>query len=260
MTKKLNRPAMALILVMIAVVMVSIIVASIYYRSANKSVDPRIEEARRLYSKYDSYARKGDFYRIFSLLDSIEAIYSSQAHYRDSYETAVIRNNRAAALITLSIYGDSVRADFNPYYLVDSDSLNKLAEEQLLNAVSVYRGWLEMYQGLTEEEILEKISASFFNNFIAGTASDSARYLKARTKEIYNTIAETDRRLSVCYTNLGVLCRQREEYEAAVKYYREALGLWDRNLSAENNLNALFGLPARKRNFLQKLFPPDRDD
>ena len=84
--------------------------------------------------------------------------------------------------------------------------------------------------------------------------------IDARAKEIYKTIAESGRRLSVCYTNLGVIYRQRGEFEKAIRQYEKALELWDRNLDAENNINILLGHPLKKRNIIQKLFPPDRDD
>ena len=72
-------------------------------------------------------------------------------------------------------------------------------------------------------------------------------------------LKETDRRLSVCYTNLGVIERTRGNYQEAIMNYEKALNLWDRNLEAENNLNRLLGRPIKKRNLLQKLFPPDRE-
>ena len=34
--------------------------------------------------------------------------------------------------------------------------------------------------------------------------------------------------------------------------------LWDRNLTAKNNLNVLLGQPMEKRNVIQRMFPPDR--
>ena len=85
------------------------------------------------------------------------------------------------------------------------------------------------------------------------------KYIKARTKDIEKAILENDRRLSVCYTNLGIVFRQREQYKQAAEQYKKALELWDRNLNAENNLNVLLGKPLKKRNIIQKLFPPERD-
>ncbi|TFH39527.1 MAG: hypothetical protein E4G95_00910 [Bacteroidia bacterium] len=251
---------MALIFIMGAVVVISIIIASIYYRSSNKSVDSRVVEARQLYSEYNNYARSGNYYRIFSLLDSVESIYASYLHYTDSYERGVILNNRAAALLTLALYRDSIRVDYNPYYNISIDSINKIAETNLVRAITIYSDWKNRFENRSAEEIEEMIKDDFLLDFNPLSADESARYLKSRAEEILKSISETDRRLSVCYTNLGVLSRQKGEYDLAVKYYREALALWDRNLSAENNLNAIFGNPPKRRNILQRLFPPDRKD
>ncbi|MEA1885848.1 MAG: hypothetical protein U9N72_01385 [Bacteroidota bacterium] len=84
------------------------------------------------------------------------------------------------------------------------------------------------------------------------------KYIEKRADEIMKAVEETDRRLSVCYTNMDVIRRQRGEYEAAVRCYEKALDLWVRNLSAENNLNTLHGKPLKKRNIIQNLFPPEK--
>ena len=72
-------------------------------------------------------------------------------------------------------------------------------------------------------------------------------------------LLENNRRLSVCYTNLGLISRFQGNYEDAVKQYEKALALWDRNLDAENNLNKLLNRPIKKRNIIQTLFPPEKD-
>ena len=69
---------------------------------------------------------------------------------------------------------------------------------------------------------------------------------------------ETDRRVSVCYTNLGIILRSRDDNEGAAEMYIKALELWEMNLEAENNLNRLLGRPLKKRNIIQKLFPPEK--
>ena len=68
-------------------------------------------------------------------------------------------------------------------------------------------------------------------------------------------IKETPRRLSVSYTNLGIMYRFREDYENAALSYKKAMDLWEDNLSAENNLNILLGRPLKKRSLLRKIFP-----
>jgi tetratricopeptide (TPR) repeat protein len=253
-----NRPTRALILVMIALVITGLVIAKTYYARANNSIDPRIIPARQLYSKYDSYASIGNYYRLFSLLDSIETIYKKYNHYSNSYELGVLNNNRSAALITIALYSDSIRVDFNPFFGANRDSLLLMAEEKALGAIEYYESWLLRYRGKSNDEISNEIEEQFFSDFIVESDREREIYLKARTKEISVALLEADRRLSVSYTNLGVLYRVKGDLEGAAKQYEKALGLWDRNLSAENNVNSLLGRPIKKRNILQKLFPPER--
>lgn len=253
-----NKKTRALIIIMIALVISGILIAKIYYGSENNSVDPRVVPARELYAKYDEYAREGDYHKIFSLLDSVEMIYSSYSHYKNSFEMGVLHNNRAAALITIALYSDSIDAGFNPFYGSHPDTVMKLAGSELDRAIDIYDEWLEDYSDKSEEGISEIIDTEFRKDLDADEAQLIEKYRDARSREIVMAVKETGRRLSVCYTNLGVIKRYNEEYEEAVRCYQKALELWDRNLSAENNLNALLGRPLKKRNFIQKMFPPER--
>ncbi len=253
-----NKKTRALIIIMIALVITGILIAKIYYRSENSSIDPRVVPAREMYARYDEYARQGDYHRIFALLDSVQDVYDSYPHYRQSYEVGVVYNNRAAALITIALFSDSIQADHNPWYGESTDSLLTLAEKNIDKAIFAYDRWLEDYKGLDKEEIKAVIKPGFSDGLNVDKPDLVERYLEKRAEEIIMAVKETGRRLSVCYTNMGVIKRQRKEYEEAVRCYEKAMSLWDRNLSAENNLNALLGRPLKKRNIIQKLFPPER--
>ncbi|MDZ7738025.1 MAG: tetratricopeptide repeat protein [Bacteroidales bacterium] len=253
-----NKKTRALIIIMIALVITGILIAKIYYSSENRSVDPRVIPARELYAGYDEYAREGDYHKIFALLDSVQDVYDAYPHYRQSYETGVIYNNRAAALITIALFGDSIQAEHNPWHGESTDSLLTMAERYIERAIAIYDSWLEDYEGLDREEVMAVIEPGFSDGLDTDNPDRVDRYLEKRAEEIIMAVKETDRRLSVCYTNLGVIKRQRKEYEEAVRCYEKAISLWDRNLSAENNLNALLGRPLKKRNIIQKLFPPER--
>ena len=255
----INSSTRALILIMSALVVIGILIARSYYGNINRSIDPRITEARELYAKYDSYAQEGNYYSVFALLDSIENIYGATKYYEGSFEIGILYNNRAAALLTISMFPDSIPTKYNPYSGSTVDSLVTLAEINILKAISLYDNWLIGFPGKSREQICEIIEPQFMDGLECIPSDLKKKYLVARAKDIEKAISENDRRLSVCYTNLGIVFRQRKQYEEAVRYYEKALGLWDRNLSAENNLNLLLGRPIKKRNIIQKLFPPDRD-
>lgn len=253
-----NRATGTLIIIMTVLVITGFFIARQYYRSVNSAVDPRIVPARELYSRYDNYAREGDYHKIFNLLNSVEDVYKSYPHYKNSFEMGVIYNNRAAAYITIALFSDSIRVDYNPLFDIESDSIMNMAETNLKKAMSIYKQWLDNYRNKNREEVVEIIEAEFSKNMSAVEPDLINKYLESRADEIINAVEETDRRLSVCYTNMGVIKRYRGQYEEAVRCYERALELWDRNLSAENNLNTLLGKPLKKRNIIQKLFPPEK--
>ena len=88
-----NKSTRALILIMCALVFFGVLISHFYYKNSNESVDPRVVDARKLYEKYNSYTQANDFNAIFTLMDSIEMIYSGIEHYNNSYETGVLYNN-----------------------------------------------------------------------------------------------------------------------------------------------------------------------
>lgn len=249
-----------LILIMIAVVIIGLLIARSYYGNSNSSVDPRIREARELYESYDGLARAGDFQRIFALLDSIEHIYVAFGHYRNSFELGVLENNRAAALLTIALYRDSVPERNPPFNKLSTDSLVSLAEEHVKRAISIYENWNARYGGKTSEMLEEMTRDGFREGLESYEPEEVEAFHKTRIKEIEASVPENDRRLSVCYTNLGLVMRYRGNYQQALHHYEKALALWDRNLDAENNLNKLLNRPLKKRNFIQKMFPPERDN
>jgi tetratricopeptide (TPR) repeat protein len=247
------------VLVMVILVGIGIGIAKVYYRNINSSVDPRIMPARELYASYDELARTGDYHAIFLLMDSIEKIYSSLDHYKGSFELGVLDNNRAAALITLALHRDSLPHAVDPFPERSSDSLIADAEQFIRRAIGRYEAWNAQFTGLSPELIREEINPNFFEGLQSYTEEERERFLKARIREIEAAIVENQRRMSVCRSNLGLIYRYQGNYELAVGQYEKSLELWDRNLDAENNLNRLLNRPLKKRNFIQKLFPPEKD-
>jgi tetratricopeptide (TPR) repeat protein len=247
-----NNKTRALILIMCALVLSGIAISHFYYRSVNESVDPRIVEARKLYEKYNLYTQNNDLISVFYLMDSIEQVYASYPHYENSYEVGVLYNNRAATYITLGLFSDNIQ-------LVAQDSLFNLAEAAASKSAEIYTLWLDRFSEMESDDIEHDISEDFLQGLDGYDDGEKMRFLKRRVKEIVESQSETPRRLSVSYTNLGVIYRQRQDYESAANFYKKAIDLWGANLTAENNLNILLGRPIKKRNLIQKLFPPERD-
>ena len=243
-----NKNTRALILIMSALVVLVIIITRIYYTSVNKSVDPRVLEARNLYEKYNFYAQNSEFDSVFLLMDAIELIYNSTKHYKNSFETGVLYNNRSASFLTMALYSKD--------YLNDSiiqDSLINLAELAARRSIDIYDSWLLKYDTKSPEEVERIVSDDFYSGLENYSDEQKSKFLKKRIKEVLEAQAETSRRLSVSYTNLGIIYRHKLLYEDAARYYKKAIDLWDRNLTAENNLNLLLGRPLTKRNFIQKI-------
>jgi tetratricopeptide (TPR) repeat protein len=115
------------------------------------------------------------------------------------------------------------------------------------------------FSGKNEDAIIQEIESDFLDGLEQIPVKEQQSYLEKRVEEIIVAQHETKRRLSVSYTNLGIIHRHRGEFEEASEYYQKAFTLWEDNLTARNNLNILLGRPVEKRNFLEKLFPPDKD-
>lgn len=247
-----NKKTRALIMIMGALVLSGIAISYLYYKNINESIDPRIVKARTLYEKYNLYAQSNEFDSIFLLMDSIELIYTNFDHYKDSYEVGVLYNNRAASFLTMALYTNDIKE-------IDQDSIINLAEIAVKKSIEIYNHWLGKFQNKSLIEIENIISNDFYTGLEKYNADQKNKFLKNRINEIQDSQKETKRRLSVSYTNLGIIDRHKLLYESAANCYKKAIDLWDRNLTAENNLNVLLGRPIKKRSFIQRLFPPDRD-
>jgi len=222
-----------------------------YYKSENASVDPRIVPARTLYEKYNGFAAEGQFDSVFLLMDTIESIYKGIEHYSRSYELGVIYNNRSAAWLTLALHSQVLDS-------TERDSLIILADNAVRKSLDIYTAW-EIWSGRMDQAVIaDSVSGDFTAAMPNEDEKQLNRYIKTRINELEDGREEVKRRMSVSYTNLGIVYRYREEYDSAALCYQKALELWDRNLTAENNLNILLGRPLKKRNIIQRMFPPDR--
>jgi tetratricopeptide (TPR) repeat protein len=236
---------------MSVLVVVVIIISQRYFRHQNQLVDPRIVHARELYSSYNNLAEAGAFDSIFLLLDKIERIYTHVEHYRNSYEVGVISNNRAALWLTMGLQGE-------PADSARQDSLIMLASEALQTSIRIYEAWEKQFGHGDTALCRRQVAEKFLEGLEQYDPAQQEQFLDKRVSEIIQSAGEVKRRLSVSYTNMGVVHRHHARYDSAAQCYSRALELWDRNLTAENNLNLLLGLPQKKQNIIQRLFPPER--
>lgn len=248
----INKSTRILILIMSILVFLGLVISHFYYKGINESVDPRIVEARKLYEKYNLFAQNNSLDSILCLMDTIDSIYTRHNHYKDSYERGVLYNNKAAAYLSMAVKsGEKDGLVF--------DSLLCIAEIEVKKSIEIYQSWINLFDSLNEHEIEQKIIHDFSSGLEKYSEKQIGKYLENRIKEISNAQIETKRRLSVSLTNLGIIYHKRKQYKLAAEYYSEAYELWDQNLTAENNLNLLLGRPLRKRNLLQKIFPPKKN-
>ena len=252
MIRTKNKFPGTLILVMSALVFIALIIARQYYRGINQSADPRIVDARELYEKYNAFAQAEQYDSVFWLMDTIQDVYEATSHYSESYEVGVLYNNRAAALLSMYLQPD--KGDWDR----DTSGLLREAEGMVVRSIEIYRSWMESFEGKNETDIIQLISPGFTAGLEGYSEKEQQAFLKRRVKEIVEAQQENPRRLSVSLTNLGTIKRHQAKVDSAAFFYVEAIELWDQNLTAENNLNILLNRPQRKRNLIQKLFPPEK--
>jgi tetratricopeptide (TPR) repeat protein len=187
---------------------------------------------------------------VFQLMDSIEEIYSKYPHYRESYEVGILYNNRAAAYLAMALlHKDSKER---------KDSLLNLSKTNVLRSIEIYSSWLSVWGNKNAEEIKLNLSPNFNPNDSAFHGKNVNRYVNKRAKEIIEAQIETNRRLSVSHSNLGMIYRHKEQYDDAANEYFKALEYWPDNLTAENNLNILLNQPLKKPSVIRRLFPKER--
>jgi tetratricopeptide (TPR) repeat protein len=252
MAGRKNNAARTLISIMTVLVVLGISIAWFYYKGINDSVDPRVKQARKLYEKYNSYASLSQYDSVFWLMDTIENLYQHTNYYRESYETAVLYNNRAAALLSIYLQPQ------NEIIIGDTIEFITRAEKAVRKSIEIYQEWFSIFESKDESEIRKIIEEDFLEGLDAYPEKEQENFLSNRIKELVEAQTENERRLSVSYTNLGILKRHQEKYDSAAFYYQKAIDLWDRNLTAENNLNILLNKPLKKRNIIQTLFPPEK--
>lgn len=235
---------------MVSMAVAGVLIAWLYYRTENAAEDPRVMEARRMLAMYDELIREGKQEEGFKLLDSIEATYRKVPCYAESYEMGVVYNNRGSAWLTMALYKTS-------------DSIQKaeilaLAEQGIKQSITSYQHWLNRFDPLSDEQLRKEVVACFPEHDPAFRGKRYSRIINRRIRDLNLAKIETKRRLSVSYSNLGIIQRHLYQQDSAIISYLTALKLWKRNPTAKNNLNTLLGRPVEDESILQQLFPPDR--
>ncbi len=229
---------------------IGLAIAYVHYGNINRAVDPRVRQAHLMYGRYNVYASENKAEMVLALLDSIEDIYLSVPHYKDSYEMGVVHNNRASVFLSRALSDSNVEEIRQHYF--------SLSERHLNESLSYYTRWIDLFGGKSGEEITDLVNTEFSADSSLNENKNLDAIIRSRVKEIRTAQLEMPRRMSVSYSNLGIIRRHENKPEEAILYYVMALELWDQNHVAKNNMNILFGEPIEKQSVLKKLFPPKR--
>lgn len=231
------------------------IYAVFHYGRINSAEDPRVREARELLLKYEKGIASDQYGTALSILMATDLIYRNTDGYEQSFERGVILNNMASVhLVKLET---SLLSDVE----IDRDAMLEsldTAEKYTLQAIRLYEQWLADMGELTRDKVEQRVRPTFVLGDPALVDVDVENVIQKRVDDIMLAQLETTRRLSVTYTNLGVIERYKGNLERAKICYEKAIGLWDRNYTAKDNLNVLLNQPVNKRSIIDRLFPPER--
>jgi len=248
---KVTKQTKILLIFLVCISVTGFSIAYIYYNYKNKSEDPRVINARIELAKFDNLMKERKYSEALPLLDTVYEVYQHTSGYEGSFEFGVIYNNRASVYLSMVLYDSIIGKE-------EKENLLKLAEENINKSIVIYKKWIDSAGKYTEEEIRRNIIPVFSPNDKAFEGKNTRRIINKRVKDIVFAQTETPRRLSVSYTNLGIIQRHQYKQEDAIKSYIEAIKLWKDNFTARNNFNVLMGKPPKDRSIIDQLFPPDR--
>lgn len=227
------------------------LVAYFYYNSKNKAEDPRIISTKYMFRQFDELMKENNFSSALPILDSIEVILMKVPGYRESYEPGIVFNNRGSAYLSMALYGNKDSTEMF--------RLLEISEKNIDSAISIYKAWIDKNNSLSEAELSRNAEPFFSENDLAFEGRNLKNILRKRAEDLVLAQKENPRRLSVCYTNLGIIQRHQYKQNEAVESYIKAIQLWKDNFTAKNNFNVLMGKPPKDRSIIDKLFPPDKN-
>jgi hypothetical protein len=249
---RITRETKIIFIFVISMCIIGFSIAFIYYNSINKSEDPRVLQTKFMFMRFDRLLKENKFEKTFPLLDSIEKVLNIVPGYSASYELGIVYNDRASVYLSIALY-------------TNTDSLDKqvqlkLAKINIDTCIKIYKIWIEKFGKLSKGELKQRIKPYFPEDDLQFYGKNYQNILKKRLNDVVLAQKETPRRLSVAYTNLGIIQRHQYLQNEAVESYIKAVELWKDNYTARNNLNVLYGKPPKDRSIIDKLFPPDKNN
>lgn len=245
-----TRETKTIIAIVVIIAAIGFVIAAVYYGRINSSEDPRVTPAKYMFLRYDGFMKQNDYLNAQKTLDSIQEILVKTSGYDDSFELGIVFNNRSSVYISKALYNET--DSIEKKLLLDS------AYFYALKAINLYTTWIDSVKGLNQNELKSIITKQFNPNDSSFKGLNCTRIIDKRVKDLVLARDEVPRRLSVAFTNLGIIQRHQLHQSEAAESYVKALQLWEDNPAALSNLNVLFGKPPKDRTILQKLFPPDR--
>ncbi len=240
-----------LLLILSGITVISFAIAYFYYQAKNSAEDPRTVRAKYMLVQYDELVAEKKYSDVFPLLDSIEAVFNRIPGYGNSFETGIVFNNRGSAFLSMALY--EVKDSTEKQQMLD------FAQKNLDTCILIYQRWIGKFENYTREELLVDVSPYFSSEDPAFQGKDAEGILKKRLNDLQLAQKETPRRLSVAYTNLGIVQRHKLMQTEAMESYIMAIKLWKDNFTARNNFNVLMGIDPEDRSIVDQLFPPDKN-
>lgn len=233
------------------IICMTLLVAYIYYNGKNKAEDPRIVQTKYMFRQFNDLMEENKFFLALPLLDTIEYILVRVPGYKESYELGIVNNDRGSVYLSMALYGSKDSTE--------RIKLLEIAKRNIDTAIAIYNDWMDKNGTLSKEELSKNAKPFFSENDLSFKGKNYKKILHKRAEDLVLAQKETLRRLSVCFTNLGIIQRHQYKQNEAVESYIKAIKLWKDNFTARNNFNVLMGKPPEDRSIIDQLFPPDKN-
>ncbi len=248
----ISKPAKIVIFIILAMIGSSLLVAYLYYNAKNSAEDPRMVKVKKNLARFEDICASDGFDKALLMLADAEKTLKNTAGYDDSYELGIVYNNMASVYLQQALYETS-----------DSSkrvTLFAMADSMVLLSVNTYSNWMLLYGKMSADSLKRHTLATFNKNDKAFEGYNYEKIVNKRVDDLLLAQNETPRRLSVAYTNQGIVRRHQYRQQEAIECYVKAIDLWKDNYTARNNFNVLMGLPPEDRSIVDQLFPPEKNE